>query len=137
MVAAPFLKTKTKMKLELKHSAPYLPYRLQGVFKLSDVIKLSSFQKDETRTCTLSKDNISFFVNYCKPRLMTLSCFYEEIDGLSLSDMTTHGYHNDFWHEDNFDVKHLNYYDFTRLAEKHCDLFGLIEKGLAIDINTL
>jgi hypothetical protein len=73
----------------------------------------------------------------CRLILRPLSDFYESVDGVSFSNMITHGYHNSFWCENNFNIKHLMYHDFQMLVSKHADLFGLIEAGLAIDINTL
>ena len=52
--------------------------------------------------------------------------------------MITHGFHNSFWYEiDKFDYRYLYAMDFEKLLEWHFDVFGLIDAGLAIDINTL
>jgi len=119
------------MKLTIKHLAPYLPYGL----------KSKGFYPDKSvliRPITIN--NIMTYVDgdiNAKPILRPIIDFYEDIDGLSLSDMITHGYHNEFWWEANFDVNQLRYLDCIRLIEKHADVFGLIKEGLAIDINTL
>lgn len=42
-----------------------------------------------------------------------------------------------FEDELNFNVQHLKYETIEKLFENHFDVFGLIEKGLAININTL
>ncbi len=71
-----------------------------------------------------------------KPLLRPLSGLYKT-DGFSLSKMITHGYHNSFWGKEKFSVNHLYYHDLLILLEWHFDVYGLIEQGLAIDINTL
>jgi hypothetical protein len=72
-----------------------------------------------------------------KPILRPLSDFQNKIDGISFSDLITHGYHNPFWQKGHFDIRHLMHHDFELLVSRHADVFGLIDKGLAIDINDL
>lgn len=71
-----------------------------------------------------------------KPILRPLSDLYNT-DGFSLSKMISHGYHNTFWSKEKFSVNHIYYHDLLILLEWHFDVFGLIDAGLAIDINTL
>ncbi len=67
-------------KLTQQHLGKYLGTGLRGKYKLSEVIKLSANQKDEIRECELtSNDNVSFFVQYCKPILHPLSSLTEPI----------------------------------------------------------
>jgi hypothetical protein len=66
--------------------------------------------------------------------LNPLSDFYEDVDGVSFSDMISAGYHSEFWYAENFDIRYLLHHDYIKLLSKHADLFGLIEKGLATDI---
>lgn len=111
------------MKLELKHLAPYLPYGLKGQFKLSEASILARGQKDELREKILTIDNVSFFLKLCKPLLFPLSEFkmstgYETLS-LSISDIDT-----------------LPYSSVTKLISQHFDVFGLIDAGLAVNINT-
>ena len=79
--------------------------------------------------------NIKDILNY-KPILRPLSDL-TKVNGFSLSDMISHDYHNPFWLPENFEVKYLMHLDFEKLVSWHFDVFGLIEKGLAIDINTI
>ena len=111
------------MKLELKHLAPYLPYRLKIQYKFDGFeicispmvasMTSNSFAKEIPINTVLS-DNKSF-----KPILRPLS---------DLND------------EENNTPEYLQgccYSYVTYLISQHYDVFGLIEKGLAIDINTL
>lgn len=121
------------MKLELKHLAPYLPYGL----------KIGAVKDFEGIREVNGSNNCSKYVNIdavvrlqYKPILRPLSDL-DKVNGFSLSDMITHGYHNPFWQPENFDVKYLMHLDFEKLTSWHFDIFGLIPAGLAIDINTL
>jgi len=133
------------MKLQLKHLSPYLPYGLKAIYNEENeentvVTILGTCILDKERHYQIKfKDGIVglFIANDIKPILRPLSDFYESVEGVSFSNMITHGYHNEFWWDENFNVNQLMYHDLQLLLSKHCDVFGLIEKGLAIDINTL
>ena len=112
-------------KLKLKHLAPYLPY---GVHLMNEY---GNWHHKTTDTYW----NIKDILNY-KPILRPLSDL-TKVNGFSLSDMISHDYHNPFWLPENFEVKYLMHLDFEKLVSWHFDVFGLIEKGLAIDINTI
>lgn len=142
-------------KLELKHLAGYLPYGLKGNYLLSDVVNT---HKDELRDKLLTLDNVKFFLDYATPILRPLSELTKEIevngekfvpiekihqlyfDGITISrDNTTElldieMYTNDHAHTIDF---YVGYEIVQNLLEWHFDIYGLIEKGLAIDINTL
>ena len=133
------------MKLQLKHLSPYLPYGLKAIYNEENeentvVTILGTCILDKERHYQIKfKDGIVglFIANDIKPILRPLSDFYESVEGVSFSNMITHGYHNEFWWDENFNVNQLMYHDLQLLLSKHCDVFGLIEKGLAIDINTI
>lgn len=138
------------MKLELKHIAPYLPYKL----------KCQTKDKGETVVSELNaaySDNSYTFMNIVesekgfeeiKPILRPLSNlkdikdelidaneFYDSIkisrDGTDLIFKGL-GFIDDYYNTDELP------YNIMQVALKnHFDVFGLIEKGLAIDINTL
>lgn len=122
------------MKLELKHIAPYLPYGIGIQYGcILDV--------DNDHTNSISVDNIAHLISgygtfVVKPILRPLSDF-GNVNGFSLSDMVTHDYNHSFWLPENFDVKYLMHLDFEKLVSWHFDVFGLIDQGLAIDINTI
>jgi len=151
------------MKLELKHLAPYLPYGLNGRFTLSEVIQLSSSQKDEIRDKKLIAENVNFFLNYCTPILRPLSDLQDELtdifievysskDDVWLSKMSKKGNQVLSWSNDNgFGLNTASgevqifknhelvmpYKMIEGAFKRHIDINKLIEKGLAIDKNTL
>jgi hypothetical protein len=118
------------MKLELKHLAPYLPYKVRYTHKYLDLNV--GYGKLDTRNII---ELINPSANHCI--LLRPLSDLTKVNGFSLSDMISHGYHNPFWLPENFEVKYLMHLDFEKLVSWHFDVFGLIEKGLAIDINTL
>lgn len=127
------------MKLELKHLAPYLPYRLNTRYFLSDVIVLNEGQPEDTRDKLLTSDNVKFVLSYCKPILRPLSD-YEDLNGKAMIELNC-----DL--TDQFDIQELaaqtqslnmtTYGAMEIMFENHIDVFGLITGGLAIDVNTL
>lgn len=150
------------MKLELKHLAAYLPYGLQiqvmgewhneeeNIPKIFEMVGLGSF---------VEYHEIGRYVNQ--------EIYYEDVFPIlhPLSDLTKEIQHNGekfvphtkiqevdgeyFIHFENGvmffdDICSLNVYEVTRcysltqkLFEWHFDVFGLIDAGLAIDINKL
>jgi hypothetical protein len=124
------------MKLELKHLAPYFPYGLKCQFKgmLNNKIEIGRIHK-------LSENSVSFQHNMfwqienCKPILRPLS----EINSKHHSKFREN-YHIDFDNSGGFIFKRINetYTRFNELDyffENHFDVFGLIEKGLAVSIH--
>ena len=133
------------MKLELKHLSPYLPYELKAVIRLRED---SSLPIDDECVVTVSCFEVAY-----------LDSEYEEFKPIlrPLSDLTTS--HNIFEDKaicfidesDNggsftiddiyFKYKESSFSDWRNayllLLKNHFDVFGLIEKELAIDINTL
>jgi hypothetical protein len=133
------------MKLESKHISPYLPYGLKGIVN-GWVLLVSGIDKPYT----LSEVIIKFLneksdepIKNFKPILRPLSDLTKEIEVngekfVPAGKMITHGFHNSFWYEtEKFDYRYLYVMDFEKLLEWHFDVFGLIDFGLAIDINTL
>ena len=116
-------------KLELKHLAPYLPYKLKvmGVDTYYEVIGYEN-------------ENLLFEfgmgkLKSCKPILRPLSDLnkyphkYESIiDELSIES---------FGLLPLIVKETLCYSFFEKCFENHFDVFGLIEKGLAINVNEL
>lgn len=103
--------------LELKHLAPYLPYQLQLLNKINDVEVLTAY-------------NIPHALEHWRPLF------------LPLSEIT-----NDMVDESPYCSKQSFIDDLTGRAapyaitewaiSKHFDVFGLLDSGLAININTL
>ena len=127
------------MKLELKHLAPYLPYELKMYWENLVGEKLTPW--------VLTSSKVKFALNnQNNPILRPLSDLTKEIevDGRKhqmwlLINGCTHcggtmlknsnGY--------TFDIIQLKYTEIQNLLLWHFDIFGLIDAGLAIDINTL
>ena len=120
-----------KEKLELKHIAPYLPYGLV-VTNLNEKIELSV-------------RNIDFMLlpsQDFKPMLKPLSDLTEKEANFMWFEIISTD--NDCFNQDDFyesvvlgSVQFLPIMVYEYLLSKHFDVFGLIDKGLAININTL
>ena len=132
------------MKLEIKHLAPYLPYRLKYVDSNNNIVDLKAI------------DNDIHFVNFgwgdakeyseIKPILRPLSEFdNSEYIGLIrdyvLNKNWCDAYDDYFeiWFDDMTNVHKLvlqaPYCIFQYFLENHFDVFGLIEQNLAINKN--
>jgi hypothetical protein len=150
------------MKLELKHLAPYLPYGLKilrisrGAFRHSeDVSEIIKWSKNDIDILFGKRHHI----RSVKPILRPLSDLTKEI---KINDKVTLLFAKDYFlvsakEEEGFilngiipgywevninmlksgDYGHLDYWVIEKLFEWHFDVLGLIEKGLAIDINTI
>ena len=112
------------MKLELKHLAPYLPYglRLQiNVFDqaLVDGIMVGVNSKEIEFSEIRKTITDSFVYDLCIPILLPLSDINDGEENTVES------------------ISKCCYSYVQYLISNHFDVFGLIEKGLAIDKNTL
>tara|TARA_R110000851_G_scaffold168032_1_gene313859 strand:- start:127 stop:573 length:447 start_codon:yes stop_codon:yes gene_type:complete len=129
------------MKLELKHLAPYLPYELKiyessyfnngiktlglGQASRSEVSIIGVLHLQKGR----SKVNKDYYNDRYKPILKPLSDLTEEYSN------SCNYSHKDFkWEIIN---KNISVLVWDSLLKNHFDVFGLIDAGLAIDINTL
>ena len=122
-------------KLELKHLAPYLPYGIDTLYRLSDVIGIVN--RDEIRHKKLSTDSVSFVLNYCKPILRPLSEIKQFEDIMDeFSEYSWDAFENHFFCDllgrslNCFDV--VNFTIMELCFKHHLDIFGLIDKGLAV-----
>ena len=149
--------------IELKNLAPYLPYGLKGIcteeFTGIETVYGISYYKDSSDIYLITSfDDLD--IEYFKPILRPLSDLTKEINyGLSTYAFTylfeigdCDGCVFEFEHGNIKTIKALeniskynSYNDINYLPnavvnmmyEHHFDVFGLIEQGLAIDINTL
>jgi len=141
------------MKLELKHLAGYLPYGL--LVTKNDwtnymlLTPCSSYLADSKRKYEIGILDVICFK--AKPILHPLSDLTKKIDfknkkitpltellRLSNFDVSKMIFENQLEFLDTFtNILFLSFEDGQRLMEWHFDIYGLIEKGLAIDINTL
>lgn len=155
------------MKLELKHLAPYLPYELRifhsafmfrnnwneneigTMVGITDVVELDVLG-ETTFDIVMRRDKDFYKLHdsrgHFKSILRPLSDITKEIEingeKFVPSDKinkctTTGGTYNWFKISEIGNLKYVNYEVVQKLFEWHFDIFGLIEKGLAIDINTL
>ena len=133
-------------KLELKHLAPYLPYGL--IFhgescgfneNFYPVMSINDSEYEETSIFTILNEQ-------WKPILRPLSDLTKEIDVNGEKIIPINYLCEQVLHELRRIIEHfiiygsygeLPYWVSLYLFECHFDVFGLIEKGLAIDINTL
>lgn len=121
-------------KLKLKELSPYLPYGLKIYCKYSNMKHFAIWE--------LSVKNIDMVVTYDsrKPILYPLSEYttYPEIM-MEFSEYSEQEFINSFLLEispkNRFD--HISYRIAQKMFECHLDLFGLIDKGLAINCNTI
>ena len=148
------------MKLELKHIAPYLPYKLmflevrRGMFSNSEDIAEQS---------PMNVGNINSLLNgkvyrviSRKPILRPLSDLTDEILIIIFNDVDLDVVRMRFgitinyklmsdWFKEHISLRDYNdergltmsAWMYNELLERHFDVFGLIENNLAIDINTL
>lgn len=116
------------MKLELKHLAPYLPYGLKVKSK-SDIEGVYVHTMNEHNIGCVLEEAITEY----KPILRPLSDLGSKIPLTEKEELAikaiilgdTHQYGN------------LSYYVILFLSQHHYDFQNLIEKGLAIDTNTI
>jgi len=127
------------MKLELKHLAHYLPYGLKMYWENLDGSKIDPW--------TLRPDSLSTVLDFQnKPILRPLSDLW--------SDHAIEGHRDELseWDIERIEeaiafikvglihislVDKLSFETVQFLISKHYDIFGLIDKNLAININTL
>ena len=140
-------------KLELKHLAPYLPYGISVIpeewvvndFWQNKKVILTGFQIDDDRAIFKHRDLmgdrnplgiISFKIEECQPVLHPLSDLTEDqIEEFTRSTKNCIISQNEQLGK--LVPSHWRQMDFIKLLEWNFDVFGLIEKGLAIDANTL
>ena len=120
------------MKLELKHLAAYLPYRLKvKTQKSKDYFVVGVHENridlnhEKYLSCSIYLDNEIL------PILKPMSTLPNEIDKISPTP--------NFFNIDYLINTPLacSYEVVEKLLELHYDVFGLIEAGLAVDINSL
>ncbi len=140
------------MKLELKHIAPYLPFGLK-ILHFDNQRKMNAGNGSSTHwigiTATLQRQGEN-----CKPILRPLSDLTKEIEvgGERFIPIDKIDYEFGmlyYFASGNKGLlikrRNTNIYAYSmdyfliqqKLFEWHFDVFGLIEQGLAIDINTL
>jgi hypothetical protein len=137
------------MKLEINHILPYLEHGLKG-----DLVNLDYFDSQinkelyriETGKTEQQKYyDVSVVVGDCESSIIDFKPILRPLSDLTFEDMEVL--------KDKYDViegstmfrdkdtsinpTEWRYDDIQYLFSRHFDVFGLIEKGLAIDVNTL
>jgi hypothetical protein len=143
------------MKLELKHLAPYLPYGLEvktdkWIEEIGSIDGITGNLKDIRLTLIINRDKektkaITWtpLMEHCKPILRPLSDLTKVIqhNGDEFIPYIEYNYISDFLEElstlDHTYMGHVQYKVINVLFELHFDVFGLIEKELAIDKNKI
>lgn len=129
------------MMLEIKHLAPYLPYGLKYLkIKNNEIETMKCISEGINMVDFGWGDALSF--NEIKPILRPLSDFDKIENDLYLStdfESSYYGNNNEVIFTNTSDKNYLT--DIINVSsfmfENHFDVFGLINQGLAIDINTL
>ena len=127
------------MKLETKHLAAYLPYQLKlyageyFVKKKLDVI----LDRLDVTTKAIDASNLDgvWFIDQVKPILRPLSQLTQEIEhnGEKFFPFKKLGWGNGTQVIPTILNGKINQNEYQKLLEWHFDIFGLIEKNLAIE----
>lgn len=131
-------------KLELKHLAGYLPYELKALCVRTKEVRTVTLLHFTYDLRTVGHNHLIYegvLLEKHKPILRPLSYLTKEIDVnrekfVPIDRLEMYGYYDRQCLEYN-QVKSISYNMIQYLYEWHFDIHGLIEKGLAIDINTL
>ena len=132
------------MKLELKHLSPYLPYKLK--MQHYEMKRISILQGISTNTISepycLCLNNNWYNIFVFKPILRPISDIMNEIEANGEIFIPLEKLESMFGDCTKLtDTMLVNSFVqngiVNKLIEWHFDVFGLIKKGLAIDINSL
>lgn len=134
------------MKLELKHILPYLDSKLKAVDNQAEpddnIIEVIGFSNTDGNIEVFDQHgNYDIKLSDIKPILRPLSDLTKEIDVngdvFVPLDVLAYLFGNGFLYFNPNEISKQPYEQIQKLLEWHFDVFGLIEKGLAIDINNL
>jgi hypothetical protein len=138
-------------KLKLEHLAPYLPYNLKGKCKMGIMYVNSlynpSYENNKYNTenpiqGTSSAGTLVSDYNDFKPILRPLSDLlkfkelFNVVNTIKQFQISEKGFYS-LNYAEFYDYKKLPYEIVNILFKHHFDVFGLIPKSLAIDVNTL
>ena len=140
--------------IELKHLAPYLPYGLKAMDNKDEIFEMTGFSAEHGNSFKMIElmnvNESKYFGNFVgiRPILRPMSDLKKEIthkgkkltpiywleefyDTLDLHEQAVRLIKEPMW------VNQCDYMLIIHLIEWYFDVFGLIEKGLAVDVNTL
>ncbi|SNB04672.1 hypothetical protein KU06062659_1100003 [Flavobacterium psychrophilum] len=123
------------MNLELKHLAPYLPYELELVARnvVSETPK-RIFGKLNSMNIMSLVENDTLYKPILRP-MSDLHCDFE-IDDCNVYNSLSARSRSDLNYSEPSFTKWA-YDDIQKVLKLHFDVFGLIEKGIAISIHDL
>lgn len=135
------------MKLTIEHLAPFLPYGLKIIAKQNEIYSSTNvyiLQGIVNENLYLSELTYPTDLFLCKPLLRPLSDLYssmftELVENNDFKFDRRNGWGTDLTVDGNTSHWEFkgNYRTLSKLFKHHFDVFGLIEQGLAIDINTV
>jgi hypothetical protein len=135
------------MKLEVKHIAPYLPYDLQHLVKKDDGEFIETLKGISYGNLVIGGNKVDvkgypIHLPIPKPILRPLSdldVIIETNRGWIIPLDVLKEEDKDFTKDfiEVFGYEECKYEIIEKLLEWHFDVFGLIEQGLAVDINTI
>jgi hypothetical protein len=135
------------MKLELKHLAGYLPYDL----KIKTTFGWDTMQTLNDYCVNIDFEDVHYYDSLettdFKAILRPLSDLTKEIEvngekfvpnvKLNLHSTYSYGIFLENQYGYGYEVTDLSFNKVNKLLEWHFDIYGLIDAGLAIDLNTL
>lgn len=126
------------MKLEIKHLAPYLPYGLKMNYGIHCPVLCGLNNTDSIWLKYIDGYTREQHIGDYKPILRPLSDLTKPIthDGETFVPKLWL-YHNYIGEQMGLNPATWSYRVIQKLIEWHFDVFGLIDAGLAININTL
>ena len=137
------------MKLELKHLAPYLPHRI-NCYGRGEVVEETQYSANPiSKLLTITGLNPSWVTVEGIRLTMDEGILIEDCIPIlrPLSDLTKRDWDKIFTTDDIDDILTIfqsdksmdcvEYYLVNILLSYHFDIFGLVEEGLALDINTI
>lgn len=135
------------MELEIKHLAPYLPYKIKGKSKNTGTIFTITGFNDRNSITTYGDLGMSDFEG-TQLLLRPLSDLHDYFiplfnsDNPDIFEYLSDEYLKDYGIDNtseilNFRAEYLPYGLVNLLLKHSFDVFGLIPEGIALDINTL
>lgn len=119
-------------QIKLEHLAPYLPYMLNYAYRCA-----YSHENDFTKIMTSDDLDTIIISSYHFPILKPLSDLTDDKTRELFKSWSQIDCVFDWKNLELFTYERLSYEVVETLLKNHFDVFGLIEKGLAIDINKI
>jgi hypothetical protein len=129
---------KMTKQLELKHLSAYLPYKPR-VTLYSDIYNYDGL---------VTKMHHQYYFDFCQEKcniklhLRPISDLTKEIEHngemfVPIEKLDMSFLQFEYFHSQGIDLSEITYLDARKLHSWHFDTFGLIDAGLAVDINSI